>query len=36
MVIRQSEIGYFWGCSAFPNCWHKQRLTAAELAALPE
>ena len=34
MVIREGNTGYFWGCSTFPNCWGKSRLTNNELSIL--
>ena len=36
MALRQGHGAYFWGCSAFPRCWGKQRLKQSELDAIPD
>lgn len=30
MAIREGRYGYFWGCSKYPTCQHKQELTPDE------
>jgi hypothetical protein len=34
LLIKGDERGYFWGCSAFPDCWYSRRLTPAEVRQL--
>jgi len=34
MTLREYETGYFWGCSTFPQCWRKRRLTREEHSLL--
>jgi len=34
MVLRESQHGYFWGCSAFPTCFSKRWLSAEESSCL--
>jgi len=34
MVLRESQHGYFWGCSAFPTCFGKRCLSAEEFKCL--
>lgn len=35
MVLREGNSDFFWGCSIFPQCWRKKRLTKEELRMLP-
>lgn len=30
MVLRESQYGYFWGCSTFPRCFSRKWLTKEE------
>ena len=30
MVLRGGDNGYFWGCSNFPDCWSRYRLSKKE------
>lgn len=34
MVLRESQHGYFWGCSTFPKCFGKRWLSKNEAALL--
>lgn len=34
MVLRESQHGYFWGCSTFPECFAKRWLSKKEAALL--
>lgn len=34
MTLRDHDEGYFWGCSTFPVCWRKRRLTHAQRVLL--
>jgi len=34
MVLRESQHGYFWGCSTFPTCFGKRWLTTEESESL--
>lgn len=36
MVLRDSEHGYFWGCSTFPTCFAKKSLTKKERDEIPD
>lgn len=36
MILREGNGDYFWGCSAFPKCWGKKRLTEEELNVIPD
>jgi len=36
MVIRESDNGYFWGCSNFPDCWSKFQLSNEDIEFLFE
>ena len=33
-VVRESDRGYFWGCSEFPNCWTRINFSKEEEAKL--
>ena len=33
-VLRESRLGFFWGCSTFPECWKKRPLKRQEAEAL--
>jgi len=34
MVLRESQHGYFWGCSTFPKCFSRRWLSAEESKCL--
>lgn len=34
MVLRESQHGYFWGCSTFPKCFSRRWLSAEESRCL--
>lgn len=34
MALRESQRGYFWGCSAFPTCFKRRWLSAKEFRFL--
>jgi hypothetical protein len=34
MVLRESQHGYFWGCSTFPKCFSRRWLSAKESKCL--
>ena len=34
MRLRESQFGYFWGCSRFPDCFSRRRLTKSEADVL--
>jgi len=36
MVLRESQYGYFWGCSTFPQCFGRQWLSGEESKLLDQ
>lgn len=36
MVLRESQYGYFWGCSTFPQCFSRQWLSGEESKLLDQ